>query len=396
LGSASVRPPPLRLTRLTLFDFRNFAHVAWHVPGRLTVIYGPNGSGKTNLLEAISLLTPGRGLRGARFADLARVGPGASGRWAVAGRFLTPAGEIEIGTGSAPEGAAEKRVFRLNGASVRSQLQIAEHVSAAWLTPQMDRLFQEGAASRRRFLDRLVLAFDPAHAREIAAHETAATERLRLLAQGDAHPSWLAGIEEAMARHAVAVTHARLSLIARLNAVLAAGLAGFPTARLSLRCAIAEHLCAEPALATENWLRAELAALRARDAAHGTTALGAHRADLLMTDADTGLLASLLSTGQQKALLVAVVLAHALALTEIRGHAPILLLDEALTHLDAARRSALFTALMNLPTQVLLTGVDRETFLPLRAVAQGLRITAGSIEEDADFACLYHGSERAT
>jgi len=377
----------LRLGRLTLTGFRNYAALTWRPEGRVAVFYGPNGSGKTNLLEAVSLLVPGRGLRGARLADLARRvdGEGAAA-WAVAGRFATPQGELDIGTGTSPEGSLDRRVFRLDGAAPRSQAEIAARVSAVWLTPQMDRLFQEGASGRRRFLDRLVYALEPGHAREVAAHDTAMAQRNRLLAQGGADAAWLAGLEEVMARHAVAAAAARAALVARLNAALRAGVAGaFPAARLSLSCPIAERLADSPALAVEDWLRAALAAGRAKDARAGLALLGAHRADMGLSDAQTGLAAALASTGQQKALLVGVVLGHAALLAEARGFAPLLLLDEPAVHLDPDCRRALFEALRALPAQVLLTGTDRETFLPLRGLAEALRTGGDALLRDPDF-----------
>ena len=350
------------------------------------MLHGANGSGKTNLLEAVSLLVPGRGLRGARISDLARHGADAPGSWAVAGRFVTQTGEVDVGTGTPPEGPAERRVFRLDGAAPRSQAEIAARISAVWLTPQMDRLFQEGASGRRRFLDRLVYALEPAHAREVAAHDTAMAGRNRLLAGGRVDPAWIAGLEEQMARHAVAATAARAGLVARLNAALAEGAAApFPAARLSLACPIAERLAGEPALAVEDWLRATLAANRARDAAAGGAAAGAHRADMALADAATGLAAGLASTGQQKALLIGVVLGHAALLARARGFAPLLLLDEPTVHLDAARRAALFAALLRLPAQAILTGADRETFAPLREHAEAWEVVPGTLLPDADF-----------
>ena len=371
------------LVRLTLTGFRNYAALTWRPEGRVAVLYGPNGSGKTNLLEAVSLLVPGRGLRGARLADLVRRG-GAG--WAVAGRFATPQGELDIGTGTPPEGPVERRLFRLDGAAPRSQAEIAARISAVWLTPQMDRLFQEGASGRRRFLDRLVYALEPGHAREAAAHDTAMAQRNRLLAEGGADAAWLAGLEDAMARHAVAATAARAGLVARLNAASQTGAAGaFPAARLSLSCPIAGRLAAEPALAVEDWLRGALAQARAADARAGAASLGAHRADMGLADAASGLPAALASTGQQKALLIGVVLGHAALLAEARGFAPLLLLDEPAVHLDSHHRQALFDALRGLPAQVLLTGTDRETFLPLRGVAEALRTGGDTLARDPDF-----------
>ncbi|KAA5613314.1 DNA replication/repair protein RecF [Rhodovastum atsumiense] len=373
----------MRLARLARTDFRNYSELTWQPRGRVAAIWGPNGSGKTNLLEAISLLVPGRGLRGARLGELARHGGRA---WAVAGRFEAPEEGFDIGTGTPPGGPAERRVFRLDGAAPRSQAEIAARVAAVWLTPQMDRLFQEGASGRRRFLDRLVFALEPGHAREVSAHDSAMAQRNRLLAEGRADAAWLAGLEEAMARHAVAAAASRAALVGHLNAALAGGIAGaFPVARLGLVCPIAERLARDPALAVEDWLRAALATGRGADARAGSAGLGAHRADMALTDAVTGRPAGLASTGQQKALLVAVVLGHAALIAQARGAAPLLLLDEPAVHLDPDHRQALFAALASLPAQVFLTGTDRETFLPLRDLAEGLRTGEDTVRPDPEF-----------
>ena len=229
----------------------------------------------------------------------------------MAARFSAGGEALDIGTGTAPDGGTDRRVFRLDGAAPRSQSEIGARLAAVWLTPQMDRLFQEGASGRRRFLDRLVFALEPTHARIIAAHDAAVAGRNRLLAEGEADPAWLAGLEDSIARHAVAATVARMGLIARLNVVSGEGaMGGFPPARIGLLCPIAERLAGAPALQVEDWLRGALAAARPADA--GTTGFGAHRADMTLEDAETALPAALASTGQQKALLIGVVLAHAL------------------------------------------------------------------------------------
>jgi DNA replication and repair protein RecF len=340
--------------------------------GRLCVFTGPNGSGKTNLLEAVSLLVPGRGLRGARFAELARLGEDASGAWAVAASFAGAQDSFEIGTGTA-EGAPERRVFQLDGAAPRSQAEIAQRLAAVWLTPQMDRLFTDPAAARRKFLDRLVVALEPSHAREVAAYEAAAAQRNRLLAENP-DPVWLAGLEDSCARHAVAATASRLALINQLNAALGAGIADpFPRVALALDCPIAARLRAAPALSVEDALRQAYAASRPQDAQMRGSVIGLQHSDLVLQDAASARPASLSSTGQQKAMLIGVILGHAALIRSARGTPPLLLLDEPLVHLDAARRDALFAALEGLGLTAWLTGTDPEPFACLGAACYALR-----------------------
>ena len=327
-------------------------------------------------------MVPGRGLRNARLPDLPRQAGDAPGTWSVAARLHHGNADTDLGTGTSPDGHGDRRVFRLNGVAPRSQAEVAAVMAAVWLTPQMDRLFQEGASGRRRFLDRLTWALEPGHAREVSAYETAMASRNRLLHTG-ADPAWLAGTEDSMARHAVAATAARSGLVAQLNAMPAPG--RFPAARLALLDPIADRLAQAPALDVEDWLRAELAANRPRDAASGSAQLGAHRADMALSDADSGLPATLASTGQQKALLIGVVLGHAALIAQARGSSPMLLLDEPAVHLDGNRRAALWDALQGLQAQVLLTGTDPEPFEALRGVAEGLRTGDGALRADPAF-----------
>jgi DNA replication and repair protein RecF len=224
---------------------------------------------------------------------------------------------------------------------------------------------------------------EPHHAREVAAYEHGMGQRNRLLAESRSDGAWLAGLEDAMARHAVAATAARLALVARMNAE--PPIPGFPAAHMALACPIADRLAGSPALAVEDWLRDSLAAARQHDARTGSAGLGAHRSDMLLSDAETGAPAAIASTGEQKALLVGIILRHAALIAETKGFAPMLLLDEPAVHLDPDRRAALFAALLRLPAQTLITGTDAETFLPLAGVAEGLRVRDGKLSPEQRF-----------
>lgn len=360
------------LTRLTLTDFRSYAALRFIPGGRVNLFTGPNGAGKTNLLEAISLLVPGRGLRGAKFSELAR--KGAASPWAVAAQFEDG---LEIGTGQS-EASPERREFRLNGVKPRTQAEVGETLAAVWLTPQMDRLFTDTASGRRKFLDRLVLALEPAHAREIAAFEAGSAQRNRLLAENP-DPTWLAGLEDSMARHGTAATAARTALLTRLNAAIEAGAADpFPRVALALDCPIAARLAQYPAIEVEDWLRAAYEAARRQDSAQKSATLGPHKADFLIADLATSRPAALSSTGQQKAMLLGIVLGHAAMIATTRGQPPILLLDEPLVHLDSTRREALFTALNAAPASAFITGTDLAPFQGLNAACYSIH--EGSID----------------
>lgn len=380
-GDAAIGTrPALWLRRLSLVAFRSYARAELQLDGRPVVLTGDNGAGKTNLLEAVSLLAPGRGLRRARLSELGRLGDPAP--WAVAAEAETPLGWRSLGTGRDPqqgEGEAERRVVRLDGRTERSQAALAEVLDLVWLTPQMDGLWREGAGERRRFLDRLVYGFDPAHAGRITGYENALRERARLLQQGGADPAWLAALEAEMAERAVAIAAARRALLAKLAAACAESVGPFPRVGLALAGDAESWLEEGSALAVEERLRAAWQAGRGRDAETGGAAVGPHRSDLKASHLAKGLPAELASTGEQKALLVAVVLAHARLMTVERGRPPLLLLDEVAAHLDAGRRDALYDEIRALGAQAWLTGTDRASFAGLGSDCQVFAVAEGRV-----------------
>lgn len=346
----------LAVTRLRLTNFRSYACGELAVSGAPVVLAGPNGAGKTNVLDAISLLSPGRGLRGSKLAEHTRKGP-ASGDtlWAVAATVTRGETEHEIGTGMT--GGSASRQVRLNGAAAQSSADLGDIVQLIWLTPAMDRLFIESAGGRRRFLDRLVLGFDAGHARAATRYETAMRERARLLKYGPRDPAWLDGLENEMAEAGVLIAQARASTVERLSGALQErGEAGaFPAASLALSDDV--HL------ASAETLQAQFAASRMRDAEAGRTLVGPHTTDLLVRHTAKRAEARDCSTGEQKALLISIILADARELSRARaGLAPILLLDEIAAHLDVTRRAALFEEVHALSAQAWMTGTDLSLF----------------------------------
>ncbi|HUK60960.1 MAG TPA: DNA replication/repair protein RecF [Stellaceae bacterium] len=381
--ASSFRPA---VSRLSLTDFRGYGALRFEADDRPVVLSGENGAGKTNLLEAISFLAPGRGLRRAKLAEIdrrvppARATEVAPGAWTIAARIATADGPIQVGTGrDAASPSGERRIVKIDGAKAKTQAELAHLAHLVWLTPQMDRLFIEGSSGRRRFLDRLVLGFDAGHATRLSTFEHALKERARLLREGPADPAWLATLEETLAADGIAVTAARQTLVARLDAACAAAEGPFPSAVLTLKGEIETMLGAMPALAAEDELRRRLAAARKSDGESGTTAVGPHRSDLVVHDRASGMAAALCSTGEQKALLISIVLAHARLEWQVAGVPPILLLDEVAAHLDAGRRAALFTALTEIAAQAWLTGTDAALFAPLMGTAQFFTVADAAV-----------------
>ncbi|MEE8444837.1 MAG: DNA replication/repair protein RecF [Alphaproteobacteria bacterium] len=376
--------------RLRLTDFRCYAQLSLDLDARPVVLTGENGAGKTNLLEAVSFLVPGRGLRGARLTEVARRATGDAidagiRPWAVAASVDAGDGPFDIGTGLAPDSAPPgRRVVRLDGETRRGQAALGERLSALWLTPDMERLFADGAGGRRRFLDRLVFAFDPAHSGRLKGYENAMRDRARLLKRAESEgrrpdAAWLSALEATMVERGVAVAAARAELINRLNPACALGVGPFPTAELSIEGEIDGWLATMPAVEAEDRYRARLAETRSRDAESGTTACGPHRGDLHVLHLGKNVPAALCSTGEQKALLIAIVLANARLQTLEAGRVPLLLLDEVAAHLDKARRSALFDEIAALGAQAWLTGTDAATFAPLGREAQFFTVAEATL-----------------
>jgi DNA replication and repair protein RecF len=372
-----------RIRRLNLANFRSYRASSLRVDAQLAVLVGPNGAGKTNLIEAISFLAPGRGLRRATLDEVAF--SEGDGSWAVAAELEGALGLATLGTGIEPErgeDASLPRKCRIDGEPVSSAAAFTDHVSVVWMTPAMDGLFGGPASERRRFLDRLVLAVDGTHSSRVNALERSLRSRNRLLEQGSADPHWLDAIEHETAEVAVAVAAARAETVRRLAGALARNrdpASPFPWAGVSLDGWIENAVLELPASEVEDRYRATLRDNRARDAAAGRTTDGPHLTDLEVLYGPKGIAAALASTGEQKALLIGLVLAHAGLVAEMTQHAPLLLLDEVVAHLDPGRRAALYDALTALDAQVWMTGADPAPFAAVASRAQMLDVSPGHV-----------------
>ena len=371
------------VARLNLTEYRNIRHLRLESEARVVILSGPNGAGKSNILESISFLSPGRGLRRARLTEVVRRG-GTEG-WAVAAHIRNPQGVTEIGTGLAPgEHGAERRLVKIDGRVVRGTAPLTQAVTLNWLTPQMDRLFIEGPGPRRRFLDRLVYGFDGEHASRVSAYERALRERSQLLRNDRGDSAWLAALEDAMATHGVAVAAARREAIARLASGMKAGVSPFPSARVAADGEVERWLDDTPAIDAEVRFREVLESARQGDAQTGGAKTGPHRTDFAVRHVEKDTPAAECSTGEQKALLVSIVLADA-RLQEARlGRAPVLLFDEVTAHLDAERREALFVLLAARSAQTWITGTDSLLFDELGQAAQRFEVNDGRVTAHPD------------
>lgn len=357
------------VSTLKLRNFRCYEQAALGELGSgLIVLHGANGAGKTNVLEALSLLSPGRGLRGARMAEVQHRDQPRP--WAVAANVTNAYGSVQLGTGLDPK--TEKRVVRINGENARGQAALSQHLACVWLTPQMDRLFIDSSRERRKFLDRLVFAFDPGHAGRVTRYENAMAQRSKILRDERHEPVWLDTLEAQMAETGVAIAAARIDFTARLQRACdsAQGREYFPAARLAGTGTIEELLRNAPALEIEELFKYQLREARSIDMLTGGAATGPHKGDLSVSYGAKDMPAGQCSTGEQKALLIGIVLAHARLIAAERGSAPVLLLDEVAAHLDEQRRAALYELLAALKGQVWLTGTDERLFDAISGFAQ--------------------------
>lgn len=383
------------IERLKLNHFRNYASLKLELDQRHVVLTGENGAGKTNLLEAVSFLSPGRGLRRSPYDRVAQKLTFQSstprdpqeGTWAVHATLQGAEGPVEIGTGLQAGSAGidpQRKVF-INSAQSKTSDALLEHARILWLTPAMDGLFTGPAGDRRRFLDRLVLAIDPSHGRRVANYEKSMRSRNKLLEDYNADPKWLESIEAQMAETGVAVAFARGELVSLLQSIIAQGPAGpqaiFPNAEISLD-GLLESLMRDGAAADlEDSFRAELARNRQRDRAAGRTLQGPHRSNLVVRHGPKNMDAHLCSTGEQKALLTGLVLAHAKLVSDVSAMAPIVLLDEIAAHLDELRRAALFDLIDGIGCQAWMTGTDQPMFEKLGERAQFFKVASGTLNK---------------
>jgi DNA replication and repair protein RecF len=378
--------PTFAITRLTLTDFRNYESLRVNPACALIVLTGQNGAGKTNVLEAVSLLVPGRGLRGSAFNVIARLGGSSS--WAVAADVTVPDGEFKLGTSfegdpQAEDGGATGRNAMVDGQAQRSPGILSDYLKMLWLTPAMDRLFAGPASDRRRFFDRLVMSFDSHHGARVSAFEKLMRERNFLLQDPRCDYAWLTSIEAQMAEQAIAIAAARHGAAGHLARHFASGAeeSPFPWGILQLNGEIEGIISTKPAVQAESEYAMILRDSRVLDRAQGRTLNGPHRTDFSVLHGPKSQSAELCSTGEQKALLIGLVLAQARAVKEMIGAAPVLLLDEVAAHLDGDRRRGLFEALTALGAQAWMTGTDESLFSEAGSASVLYHVEHGKILE---------------
>lgn len=372
----------LSITRLVLNRFRNHPSFDMSFPASHIAIVGKNGAGKTNILEAISLLAPGKGLRSARLSDMESYDADPTphtGNWSVFASLNTPAGDVSIGTGKTPEDTSDKRRIKINGEPVSGQTELSQYLSVCALTPQMDHIFAEGISSRRHYMDQLTGQFYPDHIRHLSIYNHARTERMKLLQRGNADPIWLDSLEKRMSEHTFAIAAARRESIALLQQSVDAMASSFPKARLEAKGEVETLLATHSSLEAEDRYREMLTASRRSDQQTGRTEHGSHRSDFIAIHESTHLPAEYCSTGEQKALLLTITLATARAKQQWFGVSPLMLLDEVASHLDETKRDALFLELQQLNSQCWMTDTDERIFMDFPSKIHVLTIEKSNI-----------------
>lgn len=389
----------ISLSSLSLSNFRNYSYARIEVSPAPVVLTGENGAGKTNILEAISLLSAGRGLRRAKLSEIDIISSPCRGEagvggvpWAISANVFGKNGQVKIGTGRASDaphptsplqGEENRRIIKIDGKITRGQVELSRHVSLIWLTPQMEQLFSEGASARRKFLDRLVFSFDGEHATRINEYEYAMRERNKLLQYGRADSNWLDALEQKMAQCASAIAIARLSTCEHINHTIATSPLSFPKAHVDV-VGFVEDLLKNGNLAieVENALQNAFAAGRNQDAASGRTLTGTHKSELSVLHLGKNMPAERCSMGEQKALMLSIVLAQARSGARWHGVIPMILLDEAAGHLDATKRLELFEEIYDMGAQAWMTGTEAHLFAGLEEKAQFFRVENNAIVQN--------------
>ena len=396
-GVSTDNGPAIRKLRISAF--RNYKNLRLELSRKPIVLTGHNGAGKTNLIEALSFLSPGTGLRKARLSNidmvsaknedqLAEITDGTQRYWAVSVDLELENEKLVIGTGrderAAPSGS-DKRIVRINGQQAKSHSLLLEYIALSWITPQMDRLFLDGLSQRRRFLDRLVFAFDPKHAGRVSAYTHAIRERSRLIKSGNTDDAWYLALENKIAETGVAIVAARRELVNRLEPIASLSLGPFPGAILKLVGDIECWLSNTAALEVEDRYKRELIEARKSRNREPFSIPGPHKTDLFVSHSIKNIPASQCSTGEQKALLIAIILSHARLRKIEFGHSPLMLLDEVTAHLDSQRRDMLFDILESLDSQVWMTGTEVSLFTSIQTRAQFFEISNGEVRKNESF-----------
>jgi len=378
LTDRSIKSEAYYLSGLTLTNFRNYKHLKLKTDSSPVVLTGENGAGKTNILEAISLLSPGKGVRKIKLSDADRLSESDKMPWSIVADISCGDEERRVGTGRV-QLSDVKRIIKIDGDLIKGQAELAEIFSVMWLTPQMDGLFIGASSDRRKFLDRLVYNFDPEHASRIYSYEYTMRERAKLL-QNNGDRSWLAVLENKMAERSVSIAAARIDTINAIGHAISRSNTAFPKAVIGVEGIAEELVSNNSALYSEEELRKALFDARGRDAITGRTSAGSHRSDFVVVHREKNMPAASCSTGEQKALLISIILAEARAKAMWKGKVPVLLLDEVVAHLDEYRRRSLFDELLDMKAQVWMTGTDRSMFSYLEGSAQMLNVSAGFVE----------------